>query len=292
MARPTKQKQGERAKIEDVLKRDMGYYLNLEERCKSEAVTWGEDCFMPYALSDDVYFRNSNDKFNLISEITKEAESTEIKSEQLFFTRYFSLDDDVYLIDDEGSYIHESKNYGGMVIDKEKALSRLNPKRVGLENMPIILQNYRAVAYHKRALIEIDFTKPKDEILAIITRIKDDFDNDHTIIQGLDEYVGLVSPREPYMCNIKECDIYKHKNPKPLQGRLADTFFIYDCNKMELTKDYAMGELNRYWNDVKKIHTEKIHDKTYFEYLNFAKKLIDDMEYADFQKGIKNSLTK
>ena len=66
--------------------------------------------------------------------------------------------------------------------------------------------------------------------------------------------------------------------------------FTVDAEELERLLQSAQvvyGPDNRYWNDVKNIFREKISENTYYEYLEFAKKQIDEMEYKSFFNGIK-----
>jgi len=289
MARPTKQQQEERKKYETVLKRDIEYYQKLEQRCRETADGWEEDCFIPYCLWIDAVIRYECSKIDILYFIEQPIPSHRLNYFNTIYSPLFHLGEDIHVKRGDERWTYENKNYEHLPIDKEKAIDILKCKdlikngklSISIDNLPIInTGNHCLEAGGKSALIALDFTKPIKELLAIVSKIKKDFEDDYTIIKGLDEYLGLVPAKEPYMCNLKECEIYKHKPPKPLEGRLVDALFIFDCKTVGLTKDYAMNEINRYWNDVKKIHTEKITKNTHREYLNFAKKLIK--EYGEF----------
>ena len=134
-----------------------------------------------------------------------------------------------------------------------------------------------------RVNIEIDLTKPKEEILRYIEMIKDDFDKDPKNIPTI--YSLLGDDIAPYLCEADKCDIYKSKEPKPINGRLADILFIYDCKKIGLNNDYIIDEVNRYWQDVKNLYRDTFRSSTLSSYYALAQKYIDNKEYKDLISG-------
>lgn len=302
MARPTKKQIEQREKIEAILKRDIGLYTDFEAECKRFAFEMGDDCFMAYEMGGACYLRTTeNDPLeDFIDEYFKNATDQTKGTILNGFENYkpnkkYDLRVVLPVVSTAAVF---SGNIEAFVnkdtVKLSECVSEFAEKNLKefiaggykhIFSMPIIEHRYSGVT-HKSALVNIDFTKPKEEIIALVSKIKDEFDNDHSTIQGIDEFLG-VPPYQVYSCNIKECDIYKHKNPKPLQGRFADALFIYDCNKMGLTKSYAMREIDRYWNIVKNIFREKISENTYYDYLDFATKQIEKGGYQDFFNGAK-----
>lgn len=134
-----------------------------------------------------------------------------------------------------------------------------------------------------RVNIELDLTKPKEEILKYISIIKDDYDKDPSNIPSIYNILGL--DLKNYSCELSKCDIYKSKNPKPINGRLTDILFIYDCKKIGLHDEYIKDEINRYWNDIKKLYRDKFPSSTLNNYHKFSKKYIEDKEYKFFISG-------
>ena len=134
-----------------------------------------------------------------------------------------------------------------------------------------------------RVNIEIDLTKPKEEILKYISIIKDDYDLDRNNIPTI--YSLLGANICDYKCELDKCDIFKLKNPKPINGRLADILFIYDCRKIGLNDDYIKDEINRYWQDVKGIFKENFTSSSLINYYNFALEYIDNQKYKSFISG-------
>ena len=143
---------------------------------------------------------------------------------------------------------------------------------------------------NKNVFAELDLTKPKEEILEYISKLKDDFDNNHLKFKNIYEILG--ESQDPYYCDLKNCDVLKSKNPKPMTGRFADILFIYDCKKVNkileadiLTNEYIIDEINRYWIDIKNISTDKFHSLD--EYYAIAKNYIDNEEYRSYLSGVK-----
>ena len=135
---------------------------------------------------------------------------------------------------------------------------------------------------HKKILAELDLSKPIEEIVKYVTQLKTDFDNKPSKFPNAYELLG--ESITPYKCDLKDCEIYKEKNPKPIYGRLADVLFIYDCKKMKLTNEYITDEINRYWQEVKKISTDGFYSLE--EYYKIAKEHIDNKKYIDYLVGV------
>jgi len=150
-----------------------------------------------------------------------------------------------------------------------------NPFRIietGLKN-----EESHQVATTNSVFIELDLSKDKKELLEYIELIKDDYDEEPNNIFNHDF--------KPYECELEVCEIYKNKEPKPLNGRLADILFIYDCKKAGLHNEYIIDEINRYWNDVKNLFRDKIYEKTIKNYHKFAIEYIDDKKYKCHVSG-------
>jgi hypothetical protein len=290
MAAPTKEQREQRTSRESRLKRDGLYYTKIEQQCDSFADYMNEECFIPYGLKHSIfirqYFGNSKKEYYLTL-IT----NTNVRHQENYFTFSYPILEQLHnheLYNEQTEdHIQKSKN-------KPTIESIKNHFQVDIEDlpihfqMPVITSLDRAYTNYKRALVEIDFTKPIEEITALVCKIKENFDQDNSCIESLPEYLGLPNKDEILTCNIKGCDIYKHGKTKPLSGRLVDALFIYDCKKLELTKEYAMNEINRYWNEVRNLHREKISKTTYPIYLKFAQDYIENSRYSEFLLGSKN----
>lgn len=138
-----------------------------------------------------------------------------------------------------------------------------------------------------RVKIELDLTKPTKEILKYIEAIKNDYDKDPSNIPTLSSLLG-ADTSDNKLCKTKEFNIYDRKSKKPINGRLADILFIYDCRKAGLNDEYIRNEINRYWQDVKELFSlfeNKFGEKTLIKYSIFSQKYIDKQEYKSFVSG-------
>ena len=143
----------------------------------------------------------------------------------------------------------------------------------------------------KKIYLELDLTKPLEDIIQTVTKLKKEFDKDHTRFPSAYELLG--GEIEPFYCELKNCDILKHKNPKPLAGRMADILFIYDCKRANkilgkhfFTNEYITKQIENYWNDIK-----HIYDCDSFAslkaYYKIAKDYIDNKRYREYISGVK-----
>ena len=274
------------------------------------------ECFMAYAMARECELRTHR-KYNLIKEqiikhgerlgltlispsgkkrklyelspLTQSSHSMEMSisypaiNEYIIPYEYFNDYLDVNVEEDMDEKDKMLANYKAFLTRNKK-----NDLLIEYSKMPTIEYHTNSEVTHKSALVKIDFTKPIQEIIAFVSKIKNDFDNDSSKIKSLDEYLGIEQAKETYSCDLTNCDIYKSGTTKPLSGRLSDALFIYDCKKLGLTKEYILSEINRYWNEVKNLNRDKMSENTYREYLNFAKKQIDEKGYKDFLEGVKN----
>ena len=146
-----------------------------------------------------------------------------------------------------------------------------------------ILQPYFTdSALSKKAYIEIDLSKSLEDITEVVTKIKESFDKDHTMVYN--PYEALGYKIEPFTCNIKDCDIFKHKSPKTLGGKMTDLLYIYDSKKDGLHNPFIIEEITRYWKDIKKVSTEEFYH--FDEYYKQAKDLIDDEKHQNYLYGV------
>lgn len=139
----------------------------------------------------------------------------------------------------------------------------------------------------RKALVDIDFTKPLDEIIAFVTAIKNDFDKDPSIIPTTREILTGEPEPEPK----PDTSLYTHdkKNKKKLWEKYADVLFIYDCKKVGLGEAYIRSEIDAY-HQTKGIVNKKgklisIADDTYKELVKMGKDYIDKGKYKEFLHG-------
>lgn len=108
--------------------------------------------------------------------------------------------------------------------------------------------------YEHSFKVNINLSLPKDELIAFITKIKDDFDKDNSIVTTSFELLGKET---------LPADEIKDMPKKDLKKVYADMFFVYDyinylepifCNSLEKLK----SEMN---NILKEINQRKDLDK-------------------------------
>ncbi|MCX6074905.1 MAG: hypothetical protein NTY39_11330 [Campylobacterales bacterium] len=312
---PTKATREKRKSIEAIMKRDNMVYLEFEQKCTNIANEFKHDSFMAYEMAYACMGRKHifdieivpdyrekkgyivyEDKCHSLETILQEDRTNHLNNIKYTFPKSFSplnyfIFSKLENIECEDKIVNQKDDYYGFHQDQKDKLKEFIPVDIRqqmhrIEEIPIFLTSSNQAK--KSALVEIDFTKPLEEIIAIVSTLKRRFDEDNSMVQNIYEYLGIEPKSDVYTCNFTNCDIYTHKNPKPLSGRLADVLFIYDCTKLGLTQKYTLEEINRYWNDVQNLFTEKMQNKTLKEYLEFAVKQIDEQGYKNFLKGIKN----
>lgn len=142
---------------------------------------------------------------------------------------------------------------------------------------------FNNIGLERNTYAELDLTKPIEELIEFVTKLKEDYDKDPNNISNFHRLIGLEL--QDHRCNTKTCEIYKHKNLKPLSGRLMDVLFVYDCKKAGLDNMYIMMEIDNYWSTTKDLPYKQITLNTIRKYYQFAIDYIDKKEYKNFIKG-------
>jgi len=180
--------------------------------------------------------------------------------------------------------------------DRGRALHSTTITREGCYSVGIPVQKYNTISYpndvfsidygvrkNKVVNVELDFTKPKEELIKFITKIKDDFD------EGLKKGINTIPNIFDLLGDDEEIfidsEIHKKNTRKPIGGRLADVLFIYDCRKSGLDNDYILDEINKYWTETRNLFKEKIQLDTLREYHNLAIDYIDNEKYKCYLSG-------
>lgn len=158
----------------------------------------------------------------------------------------------------------------------------------GFTGKTIIMQNKKTqvsipMINTSNTYINIDLTKPLEESIEFLTKIKNDFDNDPKAIPNIYDLFGVGG--DIYRFDLKNSDIYKSNHIKPLGGRLADVLFIYDCKKAGLDNDYIIDEINKYWIEIKNLYKDQFRASTLAQYYNLAKDYIDNEKYKCYLSG-------
>ena len=128
--------------------------------------------------------------------------------------------------------------------------------------------------------ISLNLALPKDELIAYISKIKYEYDKDNSIIKGPLELIGED-------LSVADENLLIHKGTgKYNKQRVADMFYIYDCDKLNIKKSKIINELNYYYYDKDTKNTNFTYD-TLNKYLGYAKSLIDDLKYKELITGAK-----
>lgn len=139
--------------------------------------------------------------------------------------------------------------------------------------------------YSTKSNIQLNINLPKDELIAYITKIKDDYDNDNTIIKTPLEVLGEEFEKSDN----------KHTQKKPKPQKWADWFFIYDCYKILKanrtdSNETLYGEidlllLEHYNSDKENYYSIETYKKTIIKNMTY---LINDLGYKELITGIAN----
>lgn len=204
-----------------------------------------------------------------------------------------------WMISDNADYLMLSnpltkKEKSNLLCELSKGSGKGYNTLVGRIVTPHAIEDLASSNKSKTIHAELDLTKPIDEIIDYVTMLKNDFDNNPDNFKNAYELLG--EKQEVFSCELKDCDIYKDtKSPKPINGRLADVLFIYDCKKVNellgadiLTNAYITDEINRYWQEVKNISPDGFNSLG--DYYAIAKEYIDEQKYKDYLTGVKHTL--
>ena len=145
--------------------------------------------------------------------------------------------------------------------------------------------------YSRSLFVELDLSKPTLEIVDYVKMLKKDFDNNQDKFRNVYDLLGGDIEKK-FEIDLQKSDFYTIKHFKPLEGKLADMLFIYDCNRVGLTHRYMRDEIDRYWNDVRDLKKDEFTEKTLIKYLDFSKDQIDNKMYEAYLSGGERSLNK
>ena len=112
----------------------------------------------------------------------------------------------------------------------------------------------------KSLFVEIDFSKPIEEIERFIKLIKDDFEDKTKKPTTMYNLLGIKDKRT-------ELNIHKRTNKKTINQLFADILFIFDCYKAKYTQEDIQIEFKNYYKyGIKKESIKK--------YFNYSKKFL------------------
>jgi hypothetical protein len=138
--------------------------------------------------------------------------------------------------------------------------------------------------YNKSIQVELNLALPKNELLAYVSLIKEKYDEEKSLVKSTVELLE-TNTLSISLEAIDAEQVYKKDKRKTLPEKCADLFFIYDCQANNLSMDYTIDRLNRYWNEERKAFPEKFQIKTYKRYLKLAKEFIEKRQYQSLLIG-------
>jgi len=132
--------------------------------------------------------------------------------------------------------------------------------------------------------IRLNLSLPKEELIATISKIKNDADKGN--IKNPLELLGTeLQKADNLICNTKgKC--FDVRDVLTKQQKIADMFFIYDCLKAGMTQRKIQNEVYNYYVD-KGIETITLDAKTLKKYKEIAIDYIDNMRYKELVTGVK-----
>lgn len=140
-------------------------------------------------------------------------------------------------------------------------------------------------SYNKNIELELNLSLPKEELIAYIGHIKDKFDKHKEHIKTAAELLGANLFEEGF--ELSDADtMYKRDRRKTMSEKSGDFFFIYDCYVNNLSMDYSLIQLDRYWNDERKAFSDSFQIKTHRRYLKLARDFIESRKYQSLLLGI------
>ena len=176
-------------------------------------------------------------------------------------------------------------------INGEQKLYTNYSKKEQLRDVEVILEaNFKRPKLifenAKKAKVELNLSLPKNELIAYISKIKDDFDKDNSIVKTPLELLGEEFKKaDTLVCNDKgKC--FDSRAILTKQQKMADMFYIYDALKEGFTQRKIQNEIYNYYAD-NGIETKTMDAKTLKRYKEIAVDYIDNMRYKELVTGIK-----
>ena len=171
-------------------------------------------------------------------------------------------------------------NKNGEVIKIFSTLSQVNKDKVINLNRIYPNEDIKRLIipkeYNKNASLKLNLNLPKEELIAYISKIKDDFDKDNSIIKIPLELLGET---------LEKSD--NKKTPKkPKASVYADWFYIYDYWKYEK----ALGKTDKEIFVALEVEKNILYGEENIRKIrNKMRYFIDDLGYKELITGVKNS---
>lgn len=138
--------------------------------------------------------------------------------------------------------------------------------------------------FNRNVQLELNLALPEAELLSYVRYIKNKYDKDKNIIKSAVELLGGELSAAGFLESGSD-KMYKKDRRKTLTEKCADLFFIYDNHSNNLSMDYTLEHLNRYWNEERNAFPEQFQEKTYKLYLKLAKDFIENQKYKSLLIG-------
>ncbi|MDF1877005.1 hypothetical protein JHD47_04155 [Sulfurimonas sp. SAG-AH-194-L11] len=184
--------------------------------------------------------------------------------------------------------------------DDNKGLSSANDWKIYYENGgESIHSSYKILDNFKRPKLkcnqsierkypslEIDLTKPLKEILAYITHIKNDIDNNDILKAPLEILGEELKKADNLICDSKgKC--FDSRTFLTKQQKLADMFYIYDGLQAGMTQRKIQSIVYNYYEDERNDINQTLDINTLIKYNKIAKEYIDKKRYRELITGVK-----
>lgn len=151
-----------------------------------------------------------------------------------------------------------------------------------------IINNYKFIN-----LLNLNLALPKKELVAYLTKIKDDFDRNELVLDTPSEilhkdYINKtkITLQESIINRHDKIKVYKKNgeikyeiDPYTIlnsKENMADALYIYDQEELNYSKNEILDELL--------MHHDKFDSDRYDKYLKFAKKFIEEEAYKNLIK--------
>lgn len=131
--------------------------------------------------------------------------------------------------------------------------------------------------------ISLNLALPREELEAYISKIKDEYDKNNSIIKTPLEILGEVLEKSNN----------KHTQKKPKAEKYADWFYIYDCYKI-LKADNKKKSNETIYNEIDLLlleHYNLIDDDDYYSIETYKKTIMKNMNYLIDELGYKELIT-
>jgi len=224
----------------------------------------------------DVLSFNYHDRRLGVDYILKEVASHKKKLEINYDNELF--EDNIEIIEREGYKLKIELNKI-MSFDKKEHAYLGNLSIINNFQRPKIKSN---LVSSKNIMVGIDLTRPLNEIIAHITHIKKDLEENSDIVKAPIDLLGN-----------KIQDDFKYKFDDSgtskilsVQHKMADMFYIYDSLNCGMTQRKIQNKIFNYYADMG-IETKTMDQKTLKKYKEIAIEYIDNMRYKELVTGTK-----